>query len=183
MADFDNIWFPPDMPEDLKQAIKNKYSHNQMQELQHSQQFMRILRESDRDTLATLRWLFHACIDGDYTAAHYEGMVTASIISRFKWCSTCGGDHDFHLTDDMSQMEEKQLPDPAQELPSDPESPDKQESTLTRVRRLMNEYRLSRHYDGSICCRDCGYPYPSLEDRMLKPPDICPGCFQKSAFG
>jgi len=38
---------------------------------------------------------------------------------------------------------------------------------------------------GGFKCASCGMPYPSLEDRMLKPPGIdgCHGCQQKSATG
>lgn len=32
-------------------------------------------------------------------------------------------------------------------------------------------------------CMNCGQTYPSIEDRMLKAPDDCPGCHTKAAHG
>lgn len=34
-------------------------------------------------------------------------------------------------------------------------------------------------------CLECGYQYPSIEDRMIRPPGIdnCPGCINKTKFG
>lgn len=37
--------------------------------------------------------------------------------------------------------------------------------------------------DGALACAGCGQVYPSLEDRMLRNPDDCSGCKQKSAWG
>lgn len=53
----------------------------------------------------------------------------------------------------------------------------------------MNEYFLDDLRDedtgailGFICVK-CGMKYPSIEDRKLKRPDECSGCFQKSMWG
>ena len=53
----------------------------------------------------------------------------------------------------------------------------------------MNEYNLDdlRDEDSGIIlgfiCTNCGMRYQSIEDRMLREPDECTGCQQKSAWG
>lgn len=47
----------------------------------------------------------------------------------------------------------------------------------------MLAYRLEPYDDMYFYCRDCGLTYVSLEDRMLKRPDECHGCFLKASQG
>jgi hypothetical protein len=57
--------------------------------------------------------------------------------------------------------------------------------------RLIKEYNLDDAYEVNtdppkflgFICRGCGIVYVSLEDRMLRRPDECHGCFLKAKFG
>ncbi len=49
----------------------------------------------------------------------------------------------------------------------------------------MKEYRVyyKSQTGKEVLCTDCGLEYPSLEDRMVKQPDDCHGCFMKAKWG
>lgn len=56
----------------------------------------------------------------------------------------------------------------------------------------MRQYHLDDAYvdgtepavfHGFVCSRKCGMTYPTIEDRMLKAADTCPGCILKSKWG
>jgi hypothetical protein len=48
-----------------------------------------------------------------------------------------------------------------------------------------DEYRVNLLTDQypAVVCANCGQQYPSLEDRMINPPDECSGCAQKEKWG
>lgn len=52
-----------------------------------------------------------------------------------------------------------------------------------RIYRLDEKYDLDTHAYLGLFCTGCGMVYPSIEDRMLKPPDVCSGCFRRAGHG
>lgn len=140
------------------------------------------------DDLATLGKFFHdLAISGhsDLTLAMTAGRLLQMRASRMNTCVVDGIDHDAQLAGMSGQAVPEE---PTEDLPTEPPVVD--EERVNRARQMhenMQTYRL--HWretpDGTpqLACKDCDYPYPSLADRMLKPPDDCPGCLHRSKWG
>jgi len=99
----------------------------------------------------------------------------------------CLLDDKFHDLRDMD--EEQNTPEQQPEYPEGfapvPENGAEQ-NAREQYAANMKLYRLEVTAENGARitrCVDCGMPYASLADRMLKEPDECPGCFHKAKFG
>lgn len=111
--------------------------------------------------------------NGAIGAGFYLGKIDTIASSR-GFCVGCGATHGPGEKGSTSDNSEQSL-----EPDEDMIDPD--------LVALLTEFRVVFVADGeldiSVKCVDCGYVYPSLMDRMIKPPSSCPGCYIKSAQG
>ena len=156
----------------------------------------RLFNELNKDQLLTMRNILHNLVfdEGARLAAYYEGVVVTTLNLKHNICPSCGTDHDaeaFAMTqvEIPQQREGERLPEDKlqQMLPTF-------DMTDEQVEQMI-EYHLDDVRDedthqilGFICTGvngqgSCGMRYPSIEDRMLRAPDKCSGCEQKSAWG
>jgi hypothetical protein len=148
----------------------------------------------------------------DSLAAHWEGMISWELKRRFGICVTCGKNHDEELTAPteehplVKEAENTMRPlTEAEKFFSTPEEIAADEDQTLPIFlgslnedqiALMKEYHLDDVYDGEtqellhFACtgiqgmkQGCGVTYPSIEDRMLKGPEECSGCFSRMAQG
>lgn len=149
------------LPEELQQEIDKR--HMEAESFRHD--IARFLDELSQDQLFTLRrllTLMQADSAGMY-ASYLEGASSAILQYKHGVCAGCGKDH-------MQEI-----------LPM----PETQPASVTPEPEKMEEYNLKFDLEGRIVCANCGYHYPSVADRMLRPPgkQNCPGCVHKEKWG
>jgi hypothetical protein len=200
-------FFQPPSEEEQKQMQEAFERHRMsVEEFQHS--FQRLFEELDEDQLKTIRTAFHALLDttGSPLAGQWEGMVAWQLKTRFNICVTCGVDHDKELSDQNSHVnipqEFLEVTPPEEVAPLVIDKRIAQDGLTifaplsTEQRSLADKYHLDDLRDqdtnellGFYCTGingmkgPCGMKYPSIEDRMLREPEHCSGCFQRMAQG
>lgn len=147
--------------------------------------------------------------------AFYEGVVSGLLHAKFKICLGCDHNHDKVMAEQLQNTENLAPNPAAQEdwLDGSKGSPEPMDGgdpfkpvglgnvdlqigdegvlSVTQVENML-KYNLDdvRDSDDGDClvyfkCVNCGKQYPTIEDRMLRPPDKsgCPGCVQKEKWG
>lgn len=195
-----------DLPPEIQQELQNQVAFAQANSEDFGHAVQRLMTEMDQDSLITLKTMLHYVVheSNSPVAAYWEGVVTGSLTHRFNICSAHGVNHDEEAEQELRVPEG--FESPSQMLLNYTEE-DVPESSADRARSgrlsdgdkmLMEQYHLDDAYiEGSqpplfygfICTgikgrrEGCGVMYPSIEDRMLKEPESCSGCFQKAAHG
>jgi predicted Zn-ribbon and HTH transcriptional regulator len=150
-----------EMPDEMKEHLDRMEMASD--EFQHALE--RIWGGLSTDDLRLVARFFMTMAHDDEANLH-AGILAGRLIQmradRTKTCALDGKDHDAELA----------------EMSGQPPTADVVDENV-----LMKQYRLNRMDDGKLVCRDCGYGYPSLEDRMVRAPDDCPGCKNKSKWG
>jgi hypothetical protein len=168
----------------------------------------------DRDGLEALDIILRSVIVQADTAHMVRGQITQIAHKKFDICP-CGEDHDpakEFQTPLLPQQKAPTIPNTATEhggrpiedveLPGDETSQERAaremvEATVLTDEELMSEYglELDPNYGKPMSegmmppqkyrCINCQSGYPSLQDRMLKPPGVigCSGCQQKGKWG
>lgn len=142
--------------------------------------FVRLFDELSEDQLVTFKLLLRILAGNDnrLLASEWQGMASQALKVRFNICPACDVNHDTEM----------QSSHPSETPPQEPVQESEEE--------LMRKYHLDDQRDadthellGYICTGiegmkgPCGARYPSIEDRMLKPPEHCSGCFIRMAQG
>lgn len=150
------------LPPEIQEYIKRQH----MEQDSWSHTVFRVLSEMDKEELFVLRTLLHSAYQSNGESAPYwEGIVIMTLQDKHKICAACNKNHDEELAK-ISQDQEEQTP-----IPTDP----------AEIGSMI-EYNLV-YKEGKIVCGNCGHQYASVEDRMLRKPDECPGCEQKAKWG
>ena len=141
----------------------------------------RMFDEMSKEHLLTLRIMLNQfSSENDLRlTSYYEGVVAATLALRFDVCGGCGKNHDEELLkNEKTEVTDLVTDFVTNEVPLSTEQLDQ-----------MTTYHLDdlRDEDSGqllgFTCTLCGLRYVSIEDRMLKSPDNCHGCYLKSAHG
>lgn len=163
----------------------------------------RLFDELSKEHMMTLRTMLNQfTMEGDSRlTSYYEGVVAATIAHRFDVCGGCGENHaDVLLQERDGQSGRTVRTDSpiGKALKIDGFLPaqdgDKPLSTADlgftdEQLANMEKYNLDDVRDEvtlellGFICKGCGLRYVSIEDRMLRAPDACHGCYLKSAHG
>lgn len=164
-----------EMPEELKQAILQAVDQQNMILTSSHHDIQRLFSELSVEHLQMMVGIFrHLALENSGRSSGYlEGLASGALAYKHNICSGCGRDHD-------AEAEETLAPKT------------KVEDALERINITSDEDIDNAHkYNvslvsgggGKVRCNGCLIEYPSLSDRMLKAPDNCSGCHQKSAWG
>jgi len=174
-----------EVPPEVVEAIMR----NRMESEVKSHQVKNLFTELPKDQLLALNLLLETISrveDPGAMAAYYNGHATAIIEMKYNVCSSHGVNH----AEEALEEFKKSTGDISIDKGSTPTRDDDTEEqsdfefTQTRVNYNMELYRLKiDESTGKLVCKDCGLEYVSLEDRMVKSPDDCHGCYIKSAHG
>jgi hypothetical protein len=154
----------------------------------HYEEVRNLFKTADAHTLHLLKTIVGSIATSEYPerdAARIEGVIIGHLEERGV-CSGCGRDHLLdeyqRVVDEGKEVSESPL---VKGISSDHSSGELAGEALAAA---LTEYRLrlrspSDATDKAVTCVGCGMVYPSLDDRMLSPPDDCSGCRQKAAWG
>lgn len=154
------------------------------------------------EQLTSLREMLYTISNSDNTVAmadYWTGWASAVLKYKHGVCSSCGVDHS---EEGLMDLVKKNGPDD-QPAGDEPQVSSENDVALDKFRdmtpeelALMKEYHLddariegTNELVGFICTGiegvpgGCGLVYVSIEDRMLKKPEECHGCFNKAAHG
>lgn len=183
-------------PEEIQAAMDR--SEMQKDEFHHTLEGIWLSLTDDQ--LLTLSSYFHSIChsnDGMLHLSMVAGRLLQRRAERMKVCALDGKDHEAELKEMSGQAEKPEKPvakKPIKERIIDEEAPladwvePVQEGGDPRVLKAVetagNMVKYHLEYKGNdLNCSLCGYWYPSLEDRMMKSPEDCPGCHHKAKFG
>lgn len=147
-------------PEDIHQMMQEKMERAQLEAIEESTRMEAWVFGMDQETLHTFSQLLGLLISEKRMTVYFQGMVDALLRERHKVCPTHNVNHD-----------EESLAESAEEIRAENEDEN------------VQKYNLVGAMGGGYRCKKCNYYYPSLEDRMLKAPEECPGCEVKAKFG
>jgi hypothetical protein len=194
--------FPPGFPEEFKQQVLEAITQSRMEieDFQHG--VATFLNSMDKEQLLAFKKVvnyFGKTVDGDTsTIAYFEGVTTGLLHARHSICLGCENDHE-ELMRNAGMRETEPVYSPPMDggNPYEP-APDTPNLAIGEVGMLsdfqlrkMEEYGLDdlrSSDDGRLIgfiCVNCKTQYPSITDRMLRPPDKsgCGGCVQKEKWG
>lgn len=183
-----------DLPEGLRDQITKQLDKQQMVSEALTHDVERFFAELSIDQLVTLRMIFHGITaQGDgRVAAYYEGRVAGMLAGKYDVCTGCGRNHDAEALEVLAK-EHKAESEPTV-LPAEDEGQgklfDERVFAPTYIENLR-KYHVEPVEPQSrvVKCMGitgngpCGMTWPSLDDRMLREPDECDGCFQKQRWG
>jgi len=161
----------------------------------------RLLEELTEDQFGALSLIFDSISLADNpvrTASYMSGRITQRAQDRFGICAACNKNHDKEAEDLLAEPVADDKTDKPPFVQAREASTEVNftaigsRDTLTKVEDdLMTEYGLddlrdedSRKLVGFICV-NCGMKYPSIQDRMVRPPgaENCAGCVHKTQWG
>lgn len=207
MGDQDFSFFGIPIP--MTDEMITHMDHEQMQKESLLNDIERLFIELDKDQLNTIKTLFHYMSEDTSArlASYYEGIAAQTLVLKHGVCGGCGQVHDEILASgeeaalimeelDLVKKEDKGVVDEtpaekyARRLRAASTATDVDPNALTTKNRLdMVQYNLDDLRDTDthellgFICKNCGLRYRSIEDRMLRAPDACHGCYLKSAHG
>lgn len=189
--------------EEEQQQLKEAFERHRMSMEEFNHSFQRLFEELGEDQLKTLRTAFNIILSNDQSiiAGQWDAMASWELRKRFNICVTCGVNHDEELISSHGEQ-----PDPEPQWIKDIQpmaDPRIVQDGLPMFQPLSDEERSladKYHLDdlrnedtgelmGFVCTGingmkgPCGVIYPSIEDRMLREPEHCSGCFSRMAQG
>lgn len=195
------------IPIPMTDEMISHMDHEQMKKESLLHDIQRLFIELDADQLNTLRSLLRYMSEDTSArlASYYEGVASQTLVLKFGVCGGCGRVHDeilppeeeaASIIEELNRIKKKEAEESLgdQAEATEPETADEiragWSNELTDADRLnMIQYNLDdlRDIDTNellgFICKGCGLKYQSIQDRMLRAPDACHGCFLKSAHG
>lgn len=182
-------------PEDIQRHFQEMADRHNMAQTAAAHDVQRLFMELDKESLKTLRFLFHVCSGNPMAASYYEAVCSTTLVLKHGCCS-CGERHET-IDDLTAQVESPGLAPPAggdtstagdtSPNPSTPDeavNPVQPNMTLDELLQQMEKFNVGPMPDdatGRVQCLGCDYIYPSLEDRMLR--KDCPSCIERAKWG
>lgn len=180
-------------PEEMMKKIQevHEHSHALLNDFQHKmEEIWQALSADQLDSLA--KWLSFV------SSQPHVNMVsqlsyTAGALFRLSsvnadTCMVCDKNHEEAMR--MELLTQTSPPVKIDETPQkDPDNvigPDEIAEIELRWQEDLVEYNLIQDFTkGGFKCSKCGKPYPSVEDRKLKPAGVegCDGCIEKAKWG
>lgn len=201
---------PEEMEEMQRQQTEHEM---RLTEFRHSfQRMFEEMDENQLSTIQTMFHILADGTDSRL-ASYWEGIIAWERKKRFNICSTCGVDHDKEILSPDTGDHAADPTEPTRPvMESTPAAAGFQvldDGTLVippEIRETMNQYHLDDTYTdrgessdpnhqqyiflGFKCTgiqggpKDgCGVVYPTIQDRMIKGPEECSGCFQRTMHG
>lgn len=177
-------------PEELMEKMREAHEQHKMVSEDFNNQLKSLFEDISIDNLVTLRTLFSglthlhpAALSG--IISYYEGMLVGILQFKHNVCASCGVNHEEDAAASMLTPPDKPVgPDPVEAIPMPSAEPSNALSWSAPAAAQMIRYRVELTGEGEqVRCTDCGLRYPNLEDRMLREPDSCHGCFQMAKDG
>lgn len=181
-GDGDQHGFFIPMPDEVRAMLEEQQAQAQMNYADAMHSIFRMLDEGDIEHIKLMRNMLDHIGHNPAALGFWSAKFGTAIAVREKLCQACGRDHDKDL-EEMSRASEEA----AKQAREDPEE---------RGNRLiaMHEYHVEPVEEddlwGIVRCTGvvegngpCGLTYVNLEDRMVRQPSDCHGCFQKSSQG
>lgn len=193
-----NFGFPGEVPkfEDLPPEVQAQVVHmreheekaNMSQDAGHHSLISGLESMSQDQLLAVRSLLAGASSLGKAFAQYWDGLCVGMLYKVHNLCPGCGKNHDVEL----EKFVTPEAPTPATDPDAVPE-PDwsmphgRMISDMPmRTLQAMQLYGLKLDtLNERVICENCGTPYPSIADRMLRRPgkENCEGCVNKEKFG
>lgn len=175
-----NFFLMPDgsePPEEFMQAVHQQQEHVAMLNLVHKTAVKNLFDSLDAEQLVVLKNMFqHVYVVGGEAALYYRSTAEAILRYQRDVCPECGLDH-------VEELFAHSEMDPAQQ--AEPKT-----DAQLALEAQMQEYGLEWFHDDDqgidyLRCINCEKFYPSLDDRMMKPPGVegCDGCQMKAKWG
>lgn len=172
-----------DLPPEVQEQIKNQQVMAEMSTENYSTAVFNLFDELSSDQLQTLNTMFYNIVispRGQLLAAHYQGQVQMANKFKYNICPLHGVNHDKEIP---GQGPDDQVPpEPTPEAPAGTWEPSQDDKINMSVYGLSFKISEETHLP-LFYCVNCSMSYPSIQDRMLKDSDNCPGCIQKAQWG
>jgi hypothetical protein len=162
-----------ELPEEIQQAIASQVERQHLAIVTSHHDIQRMLEELSLEHLLVFHGIFHhLASEGNHKSAYLEGLAVGVLRFKHNICGACGRNHDEDLQEQMEPSENKIK-----------EALDRINETSDEDIQNALKWKVSFGTSGKVRCNNCGMEYQSLADRMLRSPDDCSGCHQKSAWG
>lgn len=172
-------------PQELVEHMRQHQIAHRMHTVDNTHLVNDLIYKLDEEGLRALDLIICHTADDPRTAGFFRGQISARLQTDFGLCP-CGDNHG----DISSLTGDEQQPgniDPLEDVRNQLDEEAKPERTRDEVVALMKQYNLEYDEDPDtpyiMKCKGCGKGSVSLDDRMLRAPDACTGCHEKSAWG
>ena len=175
---------PEDLPEPARTEFLNAKAAQErahMEAIDRAHRVESFVYGLNQENLFALSLLLDQLLaSGKRGTMFWSGQVTALLQDRHNVCAIHGVDHE---AEGLASL-----------VTEEGSTPIGDSLTVKGAERIfqaieenderMVKYRVSFDPDQNrFFCDDCGYMYPTIEDRMLKEPDDCPGCIARAGQG
>lgn len=174
-----------------RKAIEEYHTHQSMHTEAISHDVFEWVDTLDHEAIGSLGLLVKAAIDSPEYGYQFLGMLRMHMKHKFNICPVCDKDHD-KMYEDLAGEGEVEPGEPIPGTPfhmGDAEAFDAGALNIParpfkETQSLCAEYGVTVPIVGTqVFCLNCNQPYMSLDDRMIKRPGDCDGCFQKEKTG
>lgn len=169
---------PDDLPEPMRSqflAQQKAADRAHMESIDRAHRVESFVYGQDKDGLYALSILLSQLIGNKMGVVYWQGQVDGLLQDRHNVCAIHGVDHDAEALASIAG-EGSTVADDSKVVTAG--------AVTGELMELMVEYRVSFNETvEKFYCDDCGYMYPTIEDRMMKAPDDCPGCHLKASQG
>ena len=171
---------PEDLPPEMLEHIKQHQDQADMSAESYSNSVHHFFDSLDAEQLRTLNLMLHQIVGGtgSVLAAFYEGQVQMMMKHKHNVCPVHGVNHEEEELADMLKV-----PDEPKAESLEPHSDDAEADRQANLARFNLTEVINPETDLPQYVCKCGQVYVSLEDRMLKDEDDCPGCIHKAQWG
>lgn len=177
------FFYGGEVPDHVREQLEQMVDHHRMHVETSQHDIMRLFDEQNKDNLRTLAGIFALLGGNGAPLGHYfNGLAVAYLKLKFDVCAACG---ETHAAEQILQNEPpKPAAEPAADITAHMPADVLRGIELAARKDLMTRYRVNEVPESdAVVCQGCDTVYPSLEDRMLKKPDECHGCIQKTKWG
>lgn len=178
-----------------QKQIDEYHAHQNMHREAISHDVFEWMETLSKDGIGMLGLLVKASIDNPEYGYQLLGMLQMHQKYKFNVCPVCDKDHDKMYEDLAGEGEPGPEPKTGDKIPDSPFSVGDAEAfdagalniparPFKETQSLCAEYGVTVPIVGTqVFCLKCNQPYVSLEDRMIKPPGDCDGCYQYEKTG
>lgn len=170
-----------DMPESIQEHIKLQHDRVEMSNEVMLRERQRFLDELTDEQAYQFVSLLSSIAAVPPMAFYYIGMIEGRLV-KSNWCPT----HGYECPNKIAVAEQANKTDDAMRKTGYPAPKTEVDDgfDVANTNKLLALYRV-KFTSGKmgVTCNDCGYEYPSLQDRQLRLPGDCPGCEIKAKFG
>jgi len=90
--------FPPGMPEEFKDEVRNQLQRQEMKSVDINHSVSTFINELTDDQLQALETLLLLCMHNEHAAQYYVGIVSGVALQKFNRCAYCRVNHEEEFT-------------------------------------------------------------------------------------